>query len=76
MLQKLADHIAACLDRASNSERLAEQATDSHRNAELLEMAGRWRHLARAYSFAESLERFLLDTQRAKDALPPEPPAQ
>jgi hypothetical protein len=35
-----------------------------------------WTHLARSYEFAESLERFLLDSQRAKDALRPQPPGK
>jgi len=31
-------------------------------------MAKRWHHLSRSYEFVESLQRFLLDSQKAKDA--------
>ncbi len=42
--------------------------------ADYLALAAQWVHLARGYEFSESLERFLLDSQRAKDALAPQPP--
>jgi hypothetical protein len=75
MLQKLADHINACLARAAEAERLAAATSDADLRAQHLDMAKRWMHLARSYEFIESLERFLLDSQRSKDALvPPAPP--
>jgi hypothetical protein len=37
-------------------------------------MARHWTNLARSYEFVESLERFLLDSQKSKDAIPPEAP--
>ena len=39
-------------------------------------MAARWRVLARSYQYVESLERFLLDAQKAKDAISPDAPEQ
>ena len=74
MLQKLEDHIKACLKRAADAQRRAAEVADPDLKADYLALAAQWTHLARAYEFSESLERFLLDTQRAKDALRPEPP--
>jgi hypothetical protein len=37
----------------------------------LLEVS--WRHLARSHEFVESLERFLLDSEKLKNAKQPEP---
>ena len=39
-------------------------------------MAKSWRHLARSYQFVESLERFLLDSDKARSARPPEAPIE
>ena len=74
MLQKLGDHIEACLKRAAIAERRAADVTDPDLKADYLALASQWTHLARSYEFSESLERFLLDSQKAKDALRPEPP--
>jgi hypothetical protein len=74
MLQKLGDHIQACLDYAKKAERRAAETTDPDLKADYLALAGQWTHLARSYEFAESLERFLLDSQKAKDALEPRAP--
>jgi hypothetical protein len=71
MLQKLGDHIADCLERASAAEQRGKETADPALRADNERMAASWRHLARSYEFVESLERFLLDTQRAK-ARPPE----
>jgi hypothetical protein len=49
-------------------------ASDPVLRAEYSALAKQWTHLALSYEFAESLERFLLDTQKAKDALAPVPP--
>jgi hypothetical protein len=46
----------------------------SQSKAAYLEMARRWHHLVRSYEGVESLERFLLDSNRAKGARPPDPP--
>ena len=74
MLQKLEDHIKACLKRASDAERRAAEVADPDLKADYLALANQWTHLARSYEFSESLERFLLNSQRAKDALQPRPP--
>ena len=66
MLQKLADHIKACFDRAAEAEELAAKTAKPTLKAEHLEMAKRWMHLARSYEFVESLERFLLDSQKER----------
>lgn len=72
--KKLEDHIKACLKRASDAERRAAEVGDPDLKADYLALAAQWLHLARSYEFSESLERFLLDSQRAKDALAPQPP--
>jgi hypothetical protein len=74
MLQKLGDHIEACLKRAAIAEQRAAEVTDPALKADYLALARQWTHLARSYEFSESLERFLLDAQKAKDAVRPEPP--
>jgi hypothetical protein len=74
VLQKLEDHIKACLKRAADAERKAAEVTDPQLKADYLALVAQWTHLARSYEFSESLERFLLDSQRAKDALRPQPP--
>jgi len=67
VLQRLGDHIKACIERAAAADQKASQATDPIDRAEHSEMALRWRHLARSYEFVVSLEQFLLDAQRTKD---------
>jgi hypothetical protein len=74
VLQKLGDHIKACQQRAVEAENRAAKTPDPHLKAEYVALANQWTHLARSYEYSESLERFLLDAQRAKDALAPEPP--
>jgi hypothetical protein len=74
VLQKLGDHIRACLQRAATAERRAAEVTEPELKADYLALAAQWTHLARSYEFSESLERFLLDSQNAKDALRPTPP--
>jgi hypothetical protein len=73
-LQNLGEHIRACRENAAKAERRAAAASDPDLKAEHLALAQQWAHLARSYEFAESLERFLLDSQKAKDALRPKPP--
>jgi hypothetical protein len=74
MLQRLADHIADCLARAADAERLAAATEDPRIQTQYSEIARRWRHLARSYQFVESLERFLLDGQKHRATPQPEPP--
>ena len=68
MLQKLGDHIKACLSRAEACRLAAEKATDLEVRKQLMELGMQWEHAAKSYEFIESLERFLLDQQ--KNALP------
>ena len=68
MLQRLGDHISACLQRADECRQAAASETDERVRTQLLEMERQWRHVAKSYEFIESLERFLLDQQ--KNALP------
>jgi hypothetical protein len=74
MLLRLRKHIAACLERARVADARALNSSDPVEKAEHYEMSRRWRHLARSYEFVESLERFLLDADRHKASLQPEPP--
>lgn len=74
MLQKLDDHMRACIDRAVDAHERAMQANDLRLKEEHLEIAARWRRLARSYEFVESVNRFLLDSQQNLGARPPEPP--
>ena len=74
MLQKLGDHIKACRQRAIEAVNRAAMATDPILKAEYKALADQWTHLAQSNEHSESLERFLLDTQKAKDAIAPEPP--
>jgi len=71
VLLKLGGHISNCLERATNAERRALESTDSaiRKDNELL--AQSWRHLACSYQFVESLERFLSETARHKEATAP-----
>ena len=72
MLQKLGDHIKACLDRAAEADALAAKTEEPTLKAELSAMAMRWLHLSRSYEFIESLERSLLDSQNTGGARAPE----
>ena len=74
MLQKLEDHIKACRQRAKEATNRAAMLTDPALKAEYTALADQWTHLAQSYEFSESLERFLLDSQKAKDAAAPTPP--
>ena len=68
MLQRLGDHISACLQRADQCKEAAALETNERVKTQLLEMERQWRHVAKSYEFIEGLERFLLDRQ--KNALP------
>lgn len=75
MLQKLTEHIAACLERADAAERRAAEASDLNIKKEYQQIGKAWRHLAASYQFSEALERFVLDVERAKRELPRPPTA-
>ena len=70
MLQKLGDHIAACLERAEQCKVTAPTTSDPVVRSQLSELETQWRHLAKSYEFIVSLERFLLDAH--KQTLPQE----
>jgi hypothetical protein len=74
VLQNLEDHIKACRQRALEANNRAAETLDPILSAEYTELANQWTHLASSYEHAESLERFLLVTQKAKDAVEPQPP--
>lgn len=74
MLQKLGVHIAEACERAVAAEHRAAMAYDESVRADYQRLAESWRSLAQSYLFVESLERFLLDAKKAKDALPPAHP--
>jgi hypothetical protein len=61
MLQTLSDHVTECITRAADTERRAQEATDSQLRQDLLDIARRWRHLAESYQFVESLDRFIIE---------------
>jgi hypothetical protein len=63
MLQRLGDHISACLQRADKCREAAASASDEHVRRQLLDLEQQWRHVAKTYEFVASLERFLLDQQ-------------
>ena len=63
MLQKLGDHISACLQRAGRCRDAAASASDEHVRSQLLDLEQQWQHVAKTYEFYASLERFLLDQQ-------------
>lgn len=75
VLLRLSVHISNCLELAAQAEQRARAASDAAIRSDNERLAQSWRHLARSYQFVESLERFLADTERSKDALPPEMPA-
>jgi len=74
MLQRLGEHISYALKRAEEAEKRAASATDPALRAENESIARSWRMVARSFEFAESLEKFLLDSQKHTDLLPPKPP--
>jgi PAS domain S-box-containing protein len=58
MLRRLSEQVRACYERAAESKRNAEEATDSRLKGDFLDMEKRWLALARSYEFTESLEVF------------------
>jgi hypothetical protein len=73
VLLKLSGHISNCLERAANADDRALQSADAATRSDNELLAQSWRHLARSYQFVESLERFLSETARGKEAtVPPE----
>jgi PAS domain S-box-containing protein len=58
MLRRLSEQVRACHERAAESNRKAEEATDSVLKGDFLDMEKRWLALARSYEFTESLGDF------------------
>ena len=63
MLQKLGDHIAACLERAEQCKTAASATTDPLVQSQLSDLELQWRHVAKSYEFVASLEQFLISAQ-------------
>jgi hypothetical protein len=74
MLQRLGEHIVDALKRAEEAERRAGSATDPALRADYETMARNWRMVARSFELGESLEKFLLDSQRHRGLLTPKLP--
>jgi len=87
VLQKLGEHIAIALERAKAAEQRAGDITDPELRLDNERLAQSWRLLARSFQFVESLEQFLLDSDRQRNVFveleqflqrrnlpPPEPP--
>ena len=70
MLQKLGDHITACVERAEQCKTAASAATDPLVRSQLSDLELQWRHVAKSYEFIASLEQFLISAQ--KQTLPHE----
>ncbi len=75
MLQKLGDHIANCLARADDAERRAAETWNQALRLDDEKLAHSWRHLAASYQFVESLERLLLNAEKARGARPHDAPS-
>ena len=58
MLQKIADRIKTCLDRAAEAEDRASRTDNPNVKTHYAQLAKSWRHLARSYEFVESLDDF------------------
>jgi hypothetical protein len=74
VLQRLGEHIAEALENAVAAEQRARDATDPQYKLDNERMAESWRKLARSFQFVESLEKFLIDSQRNRGLLPPKAP--
>lgn len=64
MLQKLGDHITACVERAEQCNAAWAAATDPLVQSQLSDLELQWRHVAKSYEFIASLEKFLLSAHR------------
>ncbi|HEU5277216.1 MAG TPA: hypothetical protein VFU97_26405 [Xanthobacteraceae bacterium] len=70
MLQKLAEHISACLERAALAERRAADSAVPSDKREFEEIAQTWRNIAASYAFSERLEQSMLETEAARKRPP------
>jgi hypothetical protein len=76
MLQRLGRYIAEAYAHALDAEYQAATAPTFSIRKEYENLAHRWRIVARSFEFNETLERFLMDRDRAREANPPEPPKE
>jgi hypothetical protein len=74
MLQRLGERIANAIERAEAADRRARDAIDPELRLDNERMAESWRSIARSFLLVESLEQFLIDSQKSKDLLPPVAP--
>ena len=70
--RKAGSETTACYQRAVDCEKRARQVVFYSSQAELLEIASRWKHLAKSYELVEGLERVLV--QVAKQLPEKQPP--
>ena len=68
MLNKFSQQVKTCYRRAEEAERLAEQQTDPEFRADYLEVARRWRKLARGYELNEQAHGFIQDKREARSS--------
>jgi hypothetical protein len=73
MLQKLGDHIANCLALAADAEQRAAEAPTEALRVDYERLSKTWRTLANSYQFAQSLECFLLEANKAGRTQPRDP---
>jgi hypothetical protein len=78
MLQKLAEHISDAWLHAAEWEERARQSTNESQRQGSLRLAKAYSHLAKSYTFVQSLESFLLNLHKsgwpAKLEALPKPP--
>jgi hypothetical protein len=59
MLNRLSDHIVACLENAAEARQKADETADARMRDDWLVVERAWANLARSYELSEALERFL-----------------
>jgi hypothetical protein len=64
MLQKLGRYVAEALDHAAAAEERAATETDTLLRSDYRNLATHWRRVAQCYEFIDSVDRFLLESQR------------
>jgi hypothetical protein len=75
VFQHLGTHITEAYQHALDAEHQAAAASTSAIRQEYESLARSWRTVAKSLEFVGTLERFVTDSQRAKDAKPPEIPS-
>jgi hypothetical protein len=75
VLQRLGTHIAEAYQHALDAQYQAATAPTPTIRQEYEKLARSWRTFAGCLEFLETLERFVTDSTRAKDAKPPEVPS-